>query len=104
MALVSPPTVTVTSTVPVPAGLVAVQFVVEAQLTPVALFGPKRTVVAPAAGSKPVPVIVTTVPPAVGPLVGLIETTVGAGIYVKQALHVRLWLPTVTVTSTAPAA
>ena len=30
--------------------------------------------------TKPVPVIVTVVPPAVGPAVGLIDVTVGAGV------------------------
>jgi hypothetical protein len=80
VALVWPPTVTVTSTVPLPAGLVALQLVVEPQLTPVAVLEPKRTVVAPAAGSNPVPVIVTTVPPACGPLVGLSAVTVGGGM------------------------
>jgi hypothetical protein len=37
---------------------------------------PKSTAVAPV---KPVPVIVTLVPPAVGPLLGLTLVTVGAG-------------------------
>ncbi len=78
VALVAPPTVTVTSTVPEPAGLVALQLVVLAQLTPVAAVAPKRAVVAPAVVLKPVPLMVTTVPPAAGPLVGLIAVTVGA--------------------------
>ena len=38
---------------------------------------PKLTAVAPV---KPVPVIVTTVPPATGPEVGLRPETVGAGM------------------------
>ena len=78
VALVRPLTVTVISTVPLPAGLVAPQLVVLAQLTPLALVAPKRTVVDPAVVLKPVPVIVTVVPPAEGPLVGLIALTVGA--------------------------
>jgi len=55
---------------------------------------------------NPVPATVTEVPPAVGPLVGVTEVTVGAGAtYVKQPLHVPLWVSTfVTVTFTAPAA
>jgi hypothetical protein len=69
----------------VPAGLVAVQLLVLAQLTAVAtLLGPaeappgmKFTVVAPGTVLKSVPVIVTTVPPAVGPEEGLMAVTVG---------------------------
>jgi hypothetical protein len=67
VALVWPPTVTVTSTVPLPAGLVAVQLVVVEQLTPVAAVVPKSTVVASAVVENPVPVIVTVVPPPAGP-------------------------------------
>jgi hypothetical protein len=48
------------------------------QLTPVATAAPNFTVVAPLVVLKPVPVIVTTVPPEVAPLVGLIAVTVGA--------------------------
>ena len=44
-------------------------------VTPVAAVAPKSTAVAPV---KPVPVIVTDVPPATGPLVGLTPVTVGA--------------------------
>ena len=76
-ALVCPPTVTVTSTVPVPAGEVAVQLVALAQLTLVAAAVPNVTVVAPAVVLKPVPVRVTTVPPPVGPLRTLRPVTVG---------------------------
>jgi len=46
-------------------------------LTPVAAVPPKLTV-APA--RKPVPVMVTPVPPLAGPEFGAIELTVGAGI------------------------
>ena len=45
-------------------------------VTSVAAVVPKSTAVAPV---KLVPVIVTDVPPAVGPLVGLIAVTDGAG-------------------------
>ena len=64
---VSPPTLTVMLTVPaVPAGLVAVMEVPDgATLKLVARFGPKSTV---AALVKPVPMIVSVVPPAVAPL------------------------------------
>ena len=56
--------VTVTFTTPVPAGLTAVIVVALTTVTPVAAVGPKATAVAPV---KPVPVIVTKMPPAVGP-------------------------------------
>ena len=69
------PSVTVTSTVPtLPAGEVAVIEVEETTVTPVAAVAPNFTL-APLA--KPVPVIVTLVPPAVEPLVGLTPVTVG---------------------------
>ena len=72
--------VTVTSTVPADsAGDVAVHDVVEEQLIPVAALEPKATVGTPVAVRKCVPVIVTPVPPAVEPLVGLIAVTVGKG-------------------------
>jgi hypothetical protein len=71
-----PEAVTTTGTAPAaPAGEVA-RHVVEAQLTAVAGFDPNVTEVAP--GTKLVPLIVTTVPPAVGPLAGLTELTTGA--------------------------
>jgi hypothetical protein len=74
--------VTVTSTTPVPAGLVAVIDVSLWIVTPVAAVVPNFTAVAPV---KLVPVIVTVVPPAVEPLVGLIPVTVGAtaAVYVN---------------------
>ena len=50
--------------------------VVELQLTLVAGGSPKSTSVAPA---KPEPLMVTTVPPVLGPVFGLIEETDGAG-------------------------
>ena len=65
------------STVPVPAGDVAVIEVAELTVKPVAGVAPKLTAVAPV---NPVPVTVTEVPPAVGPAVGEIEVTVGAAI------------------------
>src|SRR5213593_3018618 len=102
VALVMVPTVTVTSTVPVPAGLVAVQLVVVGQLTFVARLAPKLTV---AVGAKSVPVIVTTVPPAVGPELGVIAVTVGGVMKVKQLVQVTLWPSRlVTTTLTGPAA
>jgi hypothetical protein len=41
---------------------------------------PPRPTVAPA--RKPVPVIISAVPPAVGPVLGVIDATVGAGLVV----------------------
>ena len=76
VVLVPPAVVTVTSTVPVePAGAVAVMlFAVLAVIVADVL--PNLTAVAPA---RLVPVIVTVVPPAVGPAVGVTCVTVGAG-------------------------
>jgi hypothetical protein len=69
-------TVTVTVTAPaLPAGVVAVSVVLFTTVTPVANVPPNVTV-APTA--KFVPVIVTAVPPAAGPLFGDILVTVGA--------------------------
>jgi hypothetical protein len=69
--------VTTTLTAPAAwAGVVAVREVLLTTVTPVAAVPPKLTV-APVA--KLVPVIVTAVPPAVGPLVGATPVTVGAG-------------------------
>ena len=66
--------VTVTSTVPVPVGLVAVIVVLESNLTRVDAVVPKFTL-EPAV--NPVPVMVTAVPPAAGPLAGAMSVTVG---------------------------
>ena len=69
--------VTVTSTVPVPAGEVAVIEVAELTVKLVALAAPNFTAVAPV---NTVPVMVTDVPPTVEPDVGEIDVTVGAPI------------------------
>ena len=66
-----------TSTVPVPAGEVAVIDVAELTVKLVALVAPNFTAVAPV---KLVPAMVTDVPPAVGPDVGEIDVTVGAAM------------------------
>jgi hypothetical protein len=72
-----PPAVdTVTSTVPDPEGVVAVHEVVETQVAVVPVV-PKVAVVPP--GTKPMPVMVTTVPPITGPVVGAMPVTPGAG-------------------------
>ena len=68
VALVPPGVVTVTSTVPaLPAGAVAVTCEALTTVTLVATFEPNSTAVAPV---RLVPVIVTVVPPAVGPRTG----------------------------------
>ena len=70
-----PGVVTVTSTVPLDsAGLVAVICVAETTVKLLAAVVPKSTAVAPL---RPVPVIVTRVPPARGPIAGLMLVTVG---------------------------
>ena len=70
--------VTMTLAVPAaPAGVVAVIVVAFPTETPVAAAPPKVTLVAPV---KVVPVMVTLVPPAVGPEFGLTEVTVGPGM------------------------
>jgi hypothetical protein len=75
IAEVPPAVVTRTSTVPVPAGAVAVIEVSLVTVKPVAGVGPKFTAVAPV---NPVPVRVTVVPPAVGPAIGEMPVTTGA--------------------------
>ena len=77
VAEVPPTVVTLTSSVPVPAGEVAVIDVAELTVKPVAAVAPNVTADAPV---NPVPVIVTVVPPAVGPEVGEIDVTVGAAL------------------------
>jgi hypothetical protein len=63
-----------TSTVPLPAGAVAVHEL-EVQETEVAAAVPKLTV----PPARLLPLTVTTVPPVLGPVVGLIALTTGAG-------------------------
>ena len=76
MPLVPPGVVTVTSMVPAPcAGSTAVMLVALLTVKLAALVEPKLTAVAPA---RLVPVIVTLVPPLVGPEVGASCVTVGA--------------------------
>jgi hypothetical protein len=65
------------STTPLPAGELAVIVVALTTVTPVADDPPNTTAVAPV---KLVPVMVTAVPPATGPVVGEIEVTVGAAM------------------------
>ena len=72
---VPPGVVTVTSTVPDPAGATAVMEVADTTLKEVAAVEPNLTAVAPV---RFVPVTVTEVPPAVEPEGGLTEVTTGA--------------------------
>ena len=78
VSVVLPPeVVTTTFLAPaVPAGVTQVSEVALATATDVAAALPMATVVAPV--TKFVPVTVTLVPPAVGPLLGLMALTVGA--------------------------
>jgi hypothetical protein len=94
--------VTVTFTAPAePAGVVAIIWVELATVIAVAAALPKVTV-SPAA--KPVPLIVTAVPPDVGPLAGEMLLRVGGLTKVKAPLRLALRpLELVTVTLTAPA-
>ncbi len=100
VAEVPPAVTTVTSTVPVPAGLVAT-ICVAVSLVIVAVTLPNLTAVAP---DRFVPAIVTDVPPAVGPELGLIPVTAGATIYVYSSADDVAEVPpaVTTVTSTVP--
>jgi hypothetical protein len=103
VAEVPPGVVTVTSTVPAePAGEVAVTLVSLATVNDVAAVLPKLTAVAPV---NPLPVIVTAVPPAIGPPAGETPVTTGAAMYVKWSAELVAEVPpgVVTVTSTVPA-
>ena len=77
-ALVPPGVVTNTLALPaVPAGVVQVAEVAEATFTLVQAAPPTVMAVAPV---KSVPVIVMVVPPAVEPVLGLSDATVGKGV------------------------
>ena len=73
----APLTVAVTVTEPMPAGELPVQVVEEEQDTPVAAAPPKEKVVLFEVVSKPLPVMVTVVPPAAVPVLGEIELSDG---------------------------
>jgi len=66
-----------TDTTPEPAGVTTPQLVALEQTTLVAVALPKENVVLPAAVSKPLPVMVTVVPPAAVPVLGEIELSDG---------------------------
>lgn len=82
--------VTVTSTVPVPGGEIAVIWPELSTLTLVPAFGPKPTTVAPV---KFLPVIVTLVPPPVGPDAGFTPVTAGIGIGLTVAFPLAVVVP-----------
>ncbi len=94
-------TVTLTAPAAVPAGAVTVSEVADADVT-VAALDPKSTVSPDAVALNAVPVMVTVVPPASGPLVGLIDVIDGALLYVYvAAFDVPLTVATVTLTEPA---
>jgi hypothetical protein len=81
-ALVWPATVTRTCAVPLPGGLVAVQLVLLLHAMVVAALVPKVMLVAPGIMLKPLPWIVTAVPPAAGPWFGVRLVMAGGATYV----------------------
>ena len=103
MALLTLLTVAFTSTVPTAcAGETTVHVVLEVQLTDVAFVVPNLKTVAVLPRAKPVPVMVTLVPPALEPLLGLTPATVGRNLKLSL-VDVALMPPgVVTVTSTLP--
>src|SRR5262249_7944751 len=87
-----------------PAGAVAEICVADSTVNDVAALGPKTTAVAP---FRLVPVMVTTVPPFIGPLLGLTPFTAGAvPTEVNWSLAVLAEIPAavLTVMCKAPAA
>ena len=84
VALVPPAVVTVTSTVPTPVGEVAVIWVALSTVKDPAALLPNLTAVAP---EKLVPVMVTLLPPDVGPVFGLMLVTVGAAAGARGQEH-----------------
>jgi len=97
-------TVAFTSTVPTAcAGDTRVHSVVEVQLTDLLTVVPNLTFVAVLPRAKPVPVMVTLVPPALDPVFGLTLVTVGTNR--KRSFDETALVPpevVVTVTSTLP--
>src|SRR6185437_13751908 len=85
VAEVAPDEITVTSTVPEPAGLMAVIEVAELTVKPAAGILPKLTAVTPV---KSVPMMVTAVPPEIGPEFGLMPVTVGTAWVWKAPMSV----------------
>ena len=100
-ALTPPVVVTVTSTIPVPAGAVAVTDVPVLTVIAEAALAPNCTAEAPA---RFFPVMVTTVPPPSGPEDGETWDTSGGATYVYRSARVMEVVPpgVVMVTSTGP--
>lgn len=92
--------VTVTSTVPVPAGAVAVSEVSELTVNVFAAVVPNMTDVAPV---KPLPRRLTTVPPESGPELGEIPETVVSYVNLSAMLVADVPEEVATVMSTVPA-
>jgi hypothetical protein len=78
--------------------------VIDVLLTTTTLAAAAEPNITVAPEAKFVPVIVTAVPPVVGPLFGLTPVTVGVPIYVNPFARLPLCPFNVTVTVTAPAA
>ena len=97
VALVPNAAVTVTKTVPVPAGVVAVMLVAELTTTLVAAAEPNMTI---APVEKSVPVMFTEFPPTSTPEAGLSPVTVTGEILVNKSLGVDGLTPPVPNTST----
>jgi hypothetical protein len=91
--------VTLTSTVPLPAGAVAVSEESELNVKAVAATDPNLTDVVPV---NPLPKILTTVPPDWGPELGEIPETVVLYVNLSAELVVEVPAFVVTVTSTTP--
>ena len=101
MELVPPGFIIVISTVPVPAGAIAVRFKVFCTLKLIASLLPNFTAVVL---KRLFPLIETKVPPMIGPFLGEIALTVGGVTYVNLSLALVALVPptVVTVTSTVP--
>ena len=99
VADVPPAVVTVISTAPAPpAGEVAVIWVAELTVKAVAAVAPNLTAVAPL---RLVPVMITVVPPPVGPALGAIDVTEGAPTYVNWSAAEMVETPPGVVTRTS---
>ncbi len=100
-ALGPPPVVTTTPTAPSleTAGVIQVIVVLSTMLSDVAAIPPNVTAVAPV---KFVPVIVTLVPPILGPDNGEMSVMLEGIMYVKDENTALGPPPVVTITSTAP--
>ena len=96
LAALLPPGV-VTTTLAVPAAPAGVTAVIDVLLTTTTLVAAAPPMVIPVAPVKFVPVMVTDVPPAVGPLLGETAVTVGGSRLDRLKLALRLSRVAVTV-------